>query len=210
MSVAISANVAMVTVVFSLNTTKVIMKQSAKHMIMVLRKPMAFTIQPEKKLPTIPPPASIIMVAPRCCCTSADVEILCTHVGAHEKIAHRPINMVPNTTEPINKFFLQAGAKSCLLMLSFLCTDSLLIFHFSDSGKVKKANTARPSGASPIQNAARQSSVKLLIIASPSVVDKLFEEHNLILADLEKSIKKLINLQAEPLYSQEQFDMVLL
>jgi len=30
----------------------------------------------------------------------------CTHVGAHENTAHKPINIVPKTTEPSIKFFL--------------------------------------------------------------------------------------------------------
>ena len=139
------------------------MKQTAKHIIIVLRKPIAFTIQPEKKLPIIPPPARIIMVVPRSCCTSADVEMLCTHVGAQENIAHKPISMAPNTTEPTNKFFLPAGAKSCSFDFSFAAFKFLLVFHFSDSGKTNKAIIASDTGITPTQNALRQSSVKLFI-----------------------------------------------
>ncbi len=83
-------------------------KQTAKHIIIVLRKPIVFSIHPEKKLPVNPPAANIITVKPRCCCAST-AERLCTHVGAHEKMAHKPISIAPNITEPLNKLLLYSA-----------------------------------------------------------------------------------------------------
>src|SRR5689334_283031 len=115
-----------VTSLLSLNTTKLMMKHTAKHISIVLRRPIAFTIQPEKKLPTMPLPARTIIVKPRCCSTFVDFEMLCTHVGAHEKIAHKPISIAPKITEPVTKFFLMFGAKSLSLVFSFCVDESLL------------------------------------------------------------------------------------
>ena len=53
-NIPISINVTGETDVFSLNTTNTIIKQTAKHIIIVLRKPIAFAIHPETTLPAKP------------------------------------------------------------------------------------------------------------------------------------------------------------
>ena len=49
-----------------------------------------------------------------------------------------------------------------------------------------------------------------LVMASQSVVDRLLDEESDNVADLETFISKTIRFQVEPLYSQEQYDVVLL
>ncbi|WP_165855440.1 ribonuclease G [Marinobacter sp. JSM 1782161] len=49
-----------------------------------------------------------------------------------------------------------------------------------------------------------------LVMASQSVVDRLLDEESDNVADLETFIGKSIRFQVEPLYSQEQYDVVLL
>ena len=115
-NIPISINVITDTSVFNLNTTNTITKQTAKHIIIVLRRPIAFTTHPEIILPVKPATANIIIVKPRSCCAfAASPVILCIHVGAHEKTAHRPISIAPNIREPVSRFFLYPGAKSFLL-----------------------------------------------------------------------------------------------
>jgi ribonuclease G len=50
----------------------------------------------------------------------------------------------------------------------------------------------------------------LLVLAAQSVVDRLLDEESANLADLEEFVGKTIRLQVETLYSQEQYDVVLL
>jgi len=50
----------------------------------------------------------------------------------------------------------------------------------------------------------------LLVLASQEVVDLLLDEESTNLAELEQFIGKPIRLQAENLYSQEQYDVVLI
>ena len=50
----------------------------------------------------------------------------------------------------------------------------------------------------------------LLVLAAQSVVDRLLDEESGNLADLEEFIGKTIRLRVETLYSQEQYDVVLL
>jgi ribonuclease G len=58
---------------------------------------------------------------------------------------------------------------------------------------------------------ARQYDVKtLLVLASPEVVDRLLDEESIHLGEFEEFIGKPIRLQAEGLYTQEQFDVVLI
>jgi len=58
---------------------------------------------------------------------------------------------------------------------------------------------------------ARQFDVaSLLVLASQDVIDLLMDEESANLAELEQFINKPIRLQAEHLYTQEQFDVVLL
>jgi ribonuclease G len=51
---------------------------------------------------------------------------------------------------------------------------------------------------------------KLLVLASQDVVDRLLDEDSHIVADLEEQLGKTIQFQVETMYSQEQFDVVLL
>ncbi|MDB6062559.1 MAG: ribonuclease [Verrucomicrobiaceae bacterium] len=51
---------------------------------------------------------------------------------------------------------------------------------------------------------------KLLVLASQEVVDRLLDEDSHIVADLEEHLGKTIQFQVETMYSQEQFDVVLL
>jgi ribonuclease G len=50
----------------------------------------------------------------------------------------------------------------------------------------------------------------LMVLASQAVVDRLLDEESAHLADLEEFIGKAISLRAEPGYTQEQFDIILL
>jgi len=50
---------------------------------------------------------------------------------------------------------------------------------------------------------------QLLVLAAPEVIDLLLDEESQTLAELEQFIGKPIKLQAEALYTQEQFDVVL-
>ena len=125
--------------VLSLNNKNVNRKQHAKHIIIVLRKPSALAIHPEEKLPANPPEAIIIMVTPRIFCASATEEIFCDHVGAQEKIAHRPISIAPNIIEPDKRFFLFDASKSWLLKFSFVLF--VICFHvYVTSEREKKIN----------------------------------------------------------------------
>ncbi|MCP5417306.1 MAG: ribonuclease G [Chromatiaceae bacterium] len=58
---------------------------------------------------------------------------------------------------------------------------------------------------------ARQFDVEsLLVLASQPVIDRLLDEESANLAELEASLGKVIRLQAEQLYTQEQYDIVLI
>ncbi len=48
-----------------------------------------------------------------------------------------------------------------------------------------------------------------LVLASDSVIDRLLDEESNNVADLEEFIEKTIRFQVEPIYTQEQFDVVL-
>jgi ribonuclease G len=50
----------------------------------------------------------------------------------------------------------------------------------------------------------------LLVLASQTVVDRLLDEDSASVADLEEFIAKTIQFQVEPMYTQEQFDVILL
>ena len=100
-SMPISINVIDDTDVFNLNTANTMIKQAVKHIIIVLRKPIALATHPEMMLPAKPETANIIIVNPRsCCATEASGVMLCTHVGAHENTAHKPISIAPNIIDP--------------------------------------------------------------------------------------------------------------
>lgn len=53
-------------------------------------------------------------------------------------------------------------------------------------------------------------SEELLVLASPSVVDRLIDEDSAAVADLELTLGKTIRFRVEPVYTQEQYDVVLL
>jgi ribonuclease G len=50
----------------------------------------------------------------------------------------------------------------------------------------------------------------LLVLASQEVIDRLLDEESAHLAELEAFIGRPIRLQAEALYTQEQYDVVLI
>jgi ribonuclease G len=51
---------------------------------------------------------------------------------------------------------------------------------------------------------------QLLVLASQEVVDLLLDEESTSVAELEEFIGRPINFQVETLYTQEQFDVVLM
>ena len=78
-------------------------------------------------------------------------------------------------------------------------------------GTIKTAETVCYEIVREILREARQFDVhKLLVLASQEVVDLILDEESDTLAELESFIGKPIEFQAEPLYTQEQFDVVLM
>jgi len=78
-------------------------------------------------------------------------------------------------------------------------------------GRVKTADTVCFEVFREIMRSVRQfEAEKLLVVASPAVVDKLLDDHSVAVAELEESLDKTIRFQAENNYNQEQFDVVLL
>src|SRR5574337_1127574 len=78
-------------------------------------------------------------------------------------------------------------------------------------GVLKTAETVTYEIFREITRAVRQfNAEKLLVMASPSVVNRILEEESAAVAELEEFISKSIRFQAEEHYSQEQFDVVLL
>lgn len=51
---------------------------------------------------------------------------------------------------------------------------------------------------------------KLLVIATQAIVDRLMDEESANMVELEEFIGRPISLQVEPLYTREQYDIVLL
>ncbi len=77
-------------------------------------------------------------------------------------------------------------------------------------GYIKTAETACFEIFREILREARQfESQSLLVLASPEVIDRLLDEESQDLAELEQFIGKPIRLQVESLYTQEQYDVVL-
>src|SRR4028118_431441 len=95
-----------------LNNTNDKREQAAKQQIIALHRPNTLANQPDTNPPDNPPIPNNIMLNPRSFCASPAVIKLCTHVGSHEKIAHKPINIVPKVIDPIKRSALRAGAKS--------------------------------------------------------------------------------------------------
>jgi ribonuclease G len=81
----------------------------------------------------------------------------------------------------------------------------------SGRGSVKTAQTVCYEIFREIMREARQFEAdKLLILASQEVVDLLLDEESNSVAELEEFIGKPIQFQAEALYSQENYDVVLM
>ena len=78
-------------------------------------------------------------------------------------------------------------------------------------GSLRTAETTCYEIFREILREAREFDVQsLLVLASQEVVDRLLDEESTNLAELEEFIGKPIKLQAEVLYSQENYDVVLL
>lgn len=78
-------------------------------------------------------------------------------------------------------------------------------------GSLKTAETVCYEIFREIMRAARQFEAKqLLVLASQEVVDLMLDEESTTVAQLEEFIGRSIKLQPEPLYTQEQFDVVLM
>ena len=81
----------------------------------------------------------------------------------------------------------------------------------SGKGSIKTAETTCYEIFREILREVRQfDTQKLLVVASQSVVDKLLDDESTSVAELEEFIGRPITFQVEPLYSQEQYDIVLL
>ena len=81
----------------------------------------------------------------------------------------------------------------------------------SGRGSLKTAETTCYEIFREILREARQFDVEtLLVLASQEVVDRLLDEESSNLAELEAFVGKTIRLQAENLYSQEHYDVVLI
>jgi len=81
----------------------------------------------------------------------------------------------------------------------------------SGRGSLKTAETTCYEIFREILREARQFDVEsLLVLASQEVIDRLLDEESSSLAELEAFIGKSIRLQAEVLYSQEHYDVVLI
>ncbi len=80
----------------------------------------------------------------------------------------------------------------------------------SGRGSIKTAETVCYEIFREIMRAARQfDAQRFLVLASQQVVDLLLDEESTSVADLESFIGKPVVFQAESLYTQEQFDVVL-
>ena len=78
-------------------------------------------------------------------------------------------------------------------------------------GEIKTARTVAYEILRELLREARQFEAReFRLLASPAVVDLFLEEESQAMAMLSDFIGKLISLHAEPSYSQEQFDIVLL
>jgi len=78
-------------------------------------------------------------------------------------------------------------------------------------GSIKTAETVCYEIFRELMREARQyDTKKFLVLASQEVVDLLVDEESTSIAELEEFIGKPINLQVETMYTQEQFDVVLL
>ena len=79
------------------------------------------------------------------------------------------------------------------------------------SGSVKTAETVCYEIFREILREARQFDAdRLLILASQPVVDKLIDEESNAFAELEEFVGRPITLRADNMYTQEQYDVVLM
>jgi ribonuclease G len=79
------------------------------------------------------------------------------------------------------------------------------------AGAVKTAETVCYEIFREIIRQARQfEAEKLLVLVSREVADRLLEEESATVAEIESLIGKPIEVQVEPLYTQEQYDVVLM
>jgi ribonuclease G len=77
-------------------------------------------------------------------------------------------------------------------------------------GSIKTVETVCNEIFREIMRSARQFDAKaLVVLASPDVVARLLDEQSGVIAELEELIHRPIRLQAESLYAQENFDVVL-
>ncbi len=77
-------------------------------------------------------------------------------------------------------------------------------------GSIKSAETVCSEIFREILREARAyENNRLLVLASQSVVDRLIDEDAGVVADLQELLDKQIEFQVEPVYTQEQFDVVL-
>jgi len=76
---------------------------------------------------------------------------------------------------------------------------------------LKSADTVVLEVFREIMRSSRQfEASRLLVVASPAVVDKILDDQSTTVAELEEMIGKSIRFQREEQYTQEQFDVVLL
>ena len=81
----------------------------------------------------------------------------------------------------------------------------------SARGSIKSADSVCYEIFREIMREARQfDTERLLVVASPEVIDQLVDEESSAFAELEAFIGKPITLQVESLYSREQYDVVLM
>ena len=81
----------------------------------------------------------------------------------------------------------------------------------SGRGAVKSAETVCLEVFREIMRSGRQfEASKLLVVASPTVVDMILDDQSRIVAEIEELMGKTIRFQREDQYNQEQFDVVLL
>lgn len=81
----------------------------------------------------------------------------------------------------------------------------------SGRGYLKSAETVVLEVFREIMRSSRQfEAERLLVVASPSVVDIILDDQSTTVAELEEVIGKSIRFQREEQYTQEQFDVVLL
>jgi ribonuclease G len=78
-------------------------------------------------------------------------------------------------------------------------------------GEIKTAQTMCYEILREVVREAKQFNPKeMRILAAPSVIDLFLEDESATLAQISQDIERPVSLQAEPAYSQEQYDIVLL